>query len=161
MSSTNLKFVNIPKLLKDRSNWITYKAQMVNHFAAKRLTRHLNGSTRKPKIPWPEKDSQYFIRKSTIATTEEQLEKYKVELDLYKQKQAQAREAIYKTVSCFVFLEIKGKAMTALVWQKLTTMHEKKGIMMYTNTLAKLVASQYVKDSNMHIHITAYNKESK
>ncbi|KAF5328063.1 hypothetical protein D9619_013649 [Psilocybe cf. subviscida] len=153
-SSSNLKVVNLPKLNEDGSNWVTYKARIKNHLAANGLSRHLNGTARKPPAIREEK-GKFFLGAATKELDEDAQDAALDKLDAYDQKQAQVREAIYETVTKSAFLEIKGQATAAAVWTKLTEMHEKKGTMTYTDTLSKLANSRYVDGENMRSHISS------
>lgn len=154
MTATGVKVVNLPKLQEDGSNWVTYKARVMNNLTSRGLLRHVEGTAQKP-VQLTEKAGEYFKPGSTTALTDKELEKHDDSVDLYGQKQALVRDIVYETISKSTFLEVKDEPTAAKMWKKLVAMHENKGTMIYTDTLAKLSSMRYVDGKSMRAHISS------
>ena len=148
MSSSNIKVINLPRLTKDGSNWVTYKERITNNLTSKGLMHHVKGLARQP-ATLKERDGAYFRPKSSEPLSEKELDEYYMEMDAYETKQAQVREIIYETVSKSVFLEVKNEVTAADVWKKVISIHETKGTISYTDTLTQLSNLHYANDKSM------------
>ncbi|PPR01831.1 LOW QUALITY PROTEIN: hypothetical protein CVT26_008262 [Gymnopilus dilepis] len=136
-NQSNLKLVNLLKLHEDGSNWVTYKERVLNHLTSKGLIRHVKGTVKQP-----------------LHLTDNEMEAHEQQMDIFEQKQAQVREVIYEMTSKSVFLEIKDEPTAEKLWTKLVDIHESKGTMVYTDTLAKLSGMRYIDGKSMHVHIS-------
>ncbi|KAF4614684.1 hypothetical protein D9613_002816 [Agrocybe pediades] len=153
-SQSNIKVSTLPKLQEDGSNWVTFKERVLNNLTSKGLMRHVRGTAKCPEIPFV-KNGEYFISSKNEPLTDAQLEAQEVLVDAYDQKQAQVRETIYEITPKSVFLEVKDELTAAEVWNKLVSIHESKGTMIYTDTLAKLASMRYVDGKSMRAHISS------
>ena len=45
MSTSAIKLMQLPKLAHDGENWLTYQEKIVNAIKARKLCRHLTGTT--------------------------------------------------------------------------------------------------------------------
>ena len=154
MSSSSLKIVNLPKLKDDGSNWITYKERVMNTLTHKGLKRHVTGSARKPKETELRDDGEYYLPRSMVPLSDDQVEDYEKKMDEFAQKQASVREVIYETVSKSTFLQIKNEADASSLWKKLASIFEGKGDLVQADMLTKLHNMMCTEDDDVRVHIT-------
>src|SRR3979490_462954 len=154
MSSSSLKIVNLPKLKDDGSNWITYKERIMNTLTHKGLKRHVTGSARKPKETELRDDGEYYLPRSMVPLSDDQVEDYEKKMDEFAQKQASVREVIYETVSKSTFLQIKNEADASSLWKKLALIFEGKGDLVQADMLTKLHNMMCTEDDDVQVHIT-------
>jgi hypothetical protein len=95
----------------------------------------------------------YFQLKLKKPLSKKELDEYYIEQDIYKTKQAQVCNIIYKSVSKSVFLKVKNEATAADVCKKVIAIHKTKGTMSFTDTLTQLSNLHYADDKGMHNHI--------
>src|SRR5215471_4504867 len=155
MSSSSIKILNLPKLLDDGSNWVTYKERIFNTLTQKGLRRHVIGNAKKPIEPELRDDGEYYLPKTMTALTEDELEELETKKDEYLQKEASIREVLYETVSQTTFMQIKNEPTSALVWQKLVTGFQGKGELTRLDTLSKLQALICLETDNVRKHISS------
>ena len=97
-SSSNVKVVNLLRLLEDGSNWIIYKEHVINNLTSKGLMRHVRGTVRKP-AQLIEHNGSHYRPNELSPLSDEDLEKHEDYIDSYNQKEAQVREILYETTS--------------------------------------------------------------
>jgi hypothetical protein len=117
--NTTIKVTQLPKLVVDGENWLTYCERVTKAAAACGLCCHFAMLMLSPIV---KKDGEFFLPSST-----DTLEKHKSSVDSWEQKEAQVCELIYNTVDNSTFLQIKGEKMTAALWKKLSSIHRNKG----------------------------------
>ncbi|KAI0026991.1 hypothetical protein K488DRAFT_63417, partial [Vararia minispora EC-137] len=95
----DFKTVKIDPLHEDKSNWVTYSAELNNALQARMLVRHVLGTARKPKeIIHNASTRSYTLKGSTTALTDEEADKHLAAKDEYDAKEAQVKEIIRTTV---------------------------------------------------------------
>ena len=101
-----------------------------------------------------EVNGAWYKHQATHPLTDVELEKHEDEQDEYDRCEAQVRELIYETVSKSVFLQIKGEQTAAGVWKKLTSISEKQGSLVATDTLTQLQLLRFnpEDDDNIESH---------
>ena len=100
----------------------------------------------------PQCSDKWYIKGTTMALTNEEIEKHGDAINIYEQWEAQVQEFIYSTVDASTFTQIKGNN-TAEVWVKLVAIHSKRGEMFQTNLLNKLQTIWYIKGEDMWAHL--------
>ena len=66
-NSSSVKVVNLPRLAKDSSNWVTYKERTLNNLTSKGLMRHVRGTAHQPVQLTEWNGSYYCVRISPVA----------------------------------------------------------------------------------------------
>ena len=134
-STYSIKGITLPRPAKDGSNWVVYQECLENTVCAtKGLQKHLEGTALKLELLEQRPDGKIYIKDSTTALTKEEANRHEEAAKQYNLHEAQVREFIYGTVSTSTFIQIKGKNSTE-VWNKLITMHTKRGEMFQTDLL--------------------------
>lgn len=138
--ASNSSAYTIPKLSSDGSNWITYKARIVNVMRSRGLKRHLDGLARAPPpaliFPQPSAPTAAATAAATAAgpvalalittatalaalTDEEYLAKVEAsekKVDDHDQKEGAARQLIYGTITNALLLQVQDLPTVAEVW---------------------------------------------
>ena len=148
-----IKGLDLPELAEDGSNWTLYQEQLENAITAtKGLRRHLHGTTWKLEELEQCSDKKWYIKGTTTALTNEEIEKHEDAINIYEQQEAQVWEFIYSTVDASTFIQIKGNN-AAEVWVKLVAIHSKRGDMFQTDLLNKLQTIRYIEGEDMWAHL--------
>ena len=108
----SIKVTQLPKLLSDGENWLTYNERVLNTATARGLRRHLVGTMLKPSTVI-EKDEKFFKADDPKPLSEDALDKHKTSVDAWEQKEAQVHELIYNTMDNTTFLQIKREKTAA------------------------------------------------
>ena len=125
--TSSIKLTQLPKLVSDGENWLTYSERVMNAATARGLRRHLVGTALKPST-LIEKNGKFFLDASdTTPLSDDAIDKHETSVDSWEQKEAQVRELIYNTMDNATFLQIKGEKTAAALWKKLTSIHGNKG----------------------------------
>jgi len=147
--SSSIKVTQLPKLLSDGENWLTYHERVLNAATARGLRRHLVGTTLKPSTVI-ERDGKFYLKTDDPEPlSEDALDKHETSVDAWEQKEAQVRELIYNTVDNAMFLQIKGEKTAAALWNKLTSIHCNKGAQFEEYLLGKLQTARYMESEDM------------
>jgi hypothetical protein len=154
MGTLSVKIFNLPKLKDNRSNWNTYKEQILNTLTSKGLKRHVTGTAKQPPEIELRDDGKYYKKGSVDPLEEDEVEQAEMKLDEYAQKQAQVCDVIYETISQSTFAQIKGERTAADLWKKLVTLNKQKNTDMYGATLDRLMLMQCADDDDVRKHIT-------
>ncbi len=126
-STATIKLLNLPRLKDDGMNYILYKEWIPNVATSKGLRRVLYRTAKKP-VEMMEINGDYYLPGSLAPLSDGEVEKQLTLQDAYDQKEAQAHEMMYETISTSTFMQIKNEPTTATMWKKLTSIFEEKGI---------------------------------
>jgi len=138
--SSSIKVTQLPKLLSDGENWLTYNERVLNAATARGLRRHLVGTALKPSTV-VEEDGKFFKADDPELLSEDALDKHETSVDAWEQKEAQVCELIYNTMDNTTFLQIKGEKTAAALWNKLTSIHGNKGAQFEEYLLGNILAA--------------------
>src|SRR6267154_1598612 len=132
LTSTNFALYNVPKLLDNGSNWLTYRERVLTAVGSRGLKRYLEG---RAKIPTPlvsintgTNDAPVFVQSLDNKTpaTEDEIEEAEKKLDEYEQKECAVKQTLYGSISDRRLIEIKNLGTAAEAWAKLCALHENK-----------------------------------
>jgi len=154
--SSSIKVTQLPKLLSDGENWLTYNERVLNATMARGLCHHLVGTALKLSTVI-EKDGKFFKANDPEPLSEDAFDKHETSVDAWEQKEAQVCKLIYNTVDNAMFLQIKGEKTTAALWNKLTSIHGNKSAQFEEYLFGKLQMACYMESEDMRTHLSTLN----
>jgi hypothetical protein len=123
---------NVPKLLNNGTNWITYHERAMTAVGSHGLKWHLEGHVKKPQevvtIDIGTANTSKIVSSvdGTTEVTEDQIEEAEKKLDEYEQHECAIKQALYRSISDCCLLEIKNLTTATEVWKNLCCLHEDK-----------------------------------
>jgi len=155
--NSSIKVIQLPKLLSDGENWLTYHERVLNAATARGLRHHMVGTVLKPSTVI-ERDEKFYLKTDDPEPlSEDALDKHETSVDAWEQKEAQVRKLIYNTVDNATFLQIKGEKTAAALYNKLTSIHGNKGAQFKEYLLGKLQTACYMESEDMRTHLSSLN----
>jgi hypothetical protein len=132
LTSTNFALYNVPKLLDNGTNWLTYREWVLTAIGSQGLKRYLEGRAKKPNgvtiinIGTEAAPNMVHSVNSTTLATADEIEEAEKKLDEYKQQECAVKQTLYGLISNRRLIEIKNITTAAEAWKKLCSLHEDK-----------------------------------
>jgi hypothetical protein len=159
LTTTSLALYNVPKLLDNGTNWITYRERVMTAVGSRGLKQHLEGRAKKPQevvtIDIGTANAPKIVSSvdGTTEATEDQIEEAEKKLDKYEQRECAIKQALYGSISDRRLLEIKNLTTAAEAWKKLCSLHEDKSEIVAVDRRAHLQSLWMLEGGDIRAHM--------
>ena len=152
---TSSSIYPVPKLNKDRLNWLLWKSQTMMTILAKWLLCHLQGWVTAPvSLPRSTDGTQIFLHDGKTPAPATDVEKNEDEIETYFQREAMILQQLYATVAKSIHYQIQGLLTATATWDKICQLHKGKSEIVQVDTRKQLQELRCNDGDDVKAHLT-------